>query len=191
MKFKILVIACLFISYFNTMAQDMAVLKIEALKAYKAGANMDYDVIFETTYPKVFDVIPKKDMKEMFENMMESEQFSIKMIEVDPKFSFGEIKKIENKLFCLIDHNSVMDMTFKEPLYEDTNMMLDIFKETMDAEKVSFDAKTNTFKIEMRATLIAISDEVTNYKWKFINKDKENRLFSLLFDDKMKTALGL
>ena len=35
--------------------------------------------------------------------MMENEQFSIKL-KVEPNFSFGEIKKIEGKTFCFVDH---------------------------------------------------------------------------------------
>jgi hypothetical protein len=43
----------------------------------------------------------------------------------------------------------------------------------------------------LRSTLIAVADDLTNNSWKFLNKDKENKLFSMLFDEKVKSELGL
>lgn len=190
MKHKIIITALFVLTSLTTFAQDLATLKTEALKAYKAASNMNYDEIFETTYPKVFDIVPKESMKEMFEQMMENEQFSIKLVEVLPELSFGEIKKIGNQTFCLVDHNNVMNMTFKTPM-DDAEMMIDIFKTSMQAKEVTYDKATNTFTITLRSTLIAVADDLTNKKWKFVNKDKDNQLFSMIFDDQVKTALGL
>jgi len=172
------------------LAQDMASLKTEALKSYKASVNMNFDDIFATTYPKVFDIIPQDQMKKMFGQMMENEQFSIKLVEVEPNFSFGEIKKIEGKSFCMVNYNNVMTMKFKQPM-DDAESMTDIFKSSMEADKVTYDKLTNTFRIEMRSTLIAVADDLTKNQWKFLNKDKENKMFSMLFDAKILKALGL
>ena len=190
MKTKILFFVFFLFQTIAVLAQDMASLKTEALKSYKAGVNMNFDDIFATTYPKVFDIIPQEQMKMMFGQMMENEQFSIKLVEVEPNFSFGEIKKIEGKTFCFIDHNNVMSMTFKEPM-EDAESMIEIFKSSMSAEKVTYDKATNSFRIEMRSTLIAVADDLTNNQWRFLNKDKENKMFSMLFDAKIVKALGL
>ena len=190
MKSKILFFAFFLFQTIAVLAQDMASLKTEALKSYKASVNMNFDDIFATTYPKVFDIIPQDQMKKMFGQMMENEQFSIKLVEVEPGFSFGEIKKIEGKTFCLIGHNNVMTMQFKEPM-EDAESMTDIFKSSMNAEKVTYDKATNTFRIEMRSTLIAVADELTKNQWKFLNKDKDNKLFSMIFDEKIVKALAL
>ena len=57
---------------------------------------------------------------------------------------------------------------------EDAEAMTEIFKKSMDAEKVTFDKTTNEFKIELGSTIIGVSDELTENKWKFLNKDKEN-----------------
>lgn len=190
MKSKFLFVVLFLFQTIAVLAQDMASLKTEALKSYKASVNMNFDDIFATTYPKVFDIIPQDQMKKMFGQMMENEQFSIKLIEVEPGFSFGEIKKIEGKTFCLIGHNNVMTMKFNEPM-EDAESMTDIFKSSMNAEKVTYDKATNTFRIEMRSTLIAVADELTKNQWKFLNKDKDNKLFSMIFDEKIVKALAL
>ena len=181
MKKSILLVAFLISSTFSAIAQDMTTLKVDAKKAYISSANMNYDAIFETTYPKVFDIIPKEQMKEMFEQMMSNEQFTIKLVQVEPNFKFGEIKKIGKQTFCLVDHDNVMEMTFNEPM-EDPEMMTGIFKSSMEAEEVTYDKEKKAFRIKMRSTLIAVADELTSNKWKFLNKDKENKLFSMLFE---------
>lgn len=190
MKSKILLFAFIFFQTFLVTAQDMTSLKTEALKSYKASVNMNFDDIFETTYPKVFEIIPQDQMKTMFGQMMENEQFSIKLVEVEPDFSFGEIKKIEDKSFCFVDYNNVMIMKFKAPM-EDADSMVGIFKSSMEADKVTYDKASNSFRIEMRSTLIAVADDATNNKWKFLNKDKENKMFSMIFNEKIVKALGL
>lgn len=190
MKSKITFLSLFFICTLSVIAQNKESLKTEALKFYKASTSMDYDAIFATTYPKVFDIIPQESMKEMFKQMMDNEQFSIQLVDVDPNFTFGEIKKIGIQTFCLIEHNSVMLMRFKTPM-EDAEAMTEIFKKSMDANKVTFDKNTNEFKIELRSTIIGVSDELTQNKWKFLNKDKENQLFNMIFDENVKTALGL
>lgn len=190
MKSKVIFLSLFFICTLSSIAQDIESLKTEALKSYKASTSMDYDAIFATTYPKVFDIIPKESMKEMFKQMMDNEQFSIQLVEVEPNFTFGEIKKINNQTFCLIDHDNVMLMKFKTPM-EDAEAMTEIFKKSMDAEKVTFNKENNEFKIELRSTLIGVSDELTQNNWKFLNKDKENQLFNMIFDENVKTELGL
>ena len=74
---------------------------------------------------------------------------------------------------------------------DDAESMVDIFRSSMEADKVTYDKLTNTFRIEMRSTLIAVADDVTKNQWKFLNKDKENKMFSMLFDVKILKALGL
>lgn len=190
MKLKTIFLSLLFISTISAFAQDMESLKKEAKKAYKAGVTMNFEMIFETTYPKVFEIIPKEAMKGMFKQMMDNEQLSITLVEVEPNFSFGEIKKIGDKTFCVVDHDNVMSLKFKTPI-EDAESMASSFKSSMNAKKVLYDKDSGTFTIELRSTLIAVADESTKNIWKFLNKDKENKLFKMIFDQETKVALGL
>uniref|UniRef100_UPI0040498123 hypothetical protein n=1 Tax=Flavobacterium sp. TaxID=239 RepID=UPI0040498123 len=190
MKKSILLFAFLISATFSVNAQDLASLKVEAKKAYESSANMNYDAIFETTYPKVFNIIPKEQMKEMFEQMMSNEQFTLKLIQVEPNLSFGTIKKIGEQTFCMVDHDNVMEMNFIAPV-EDAETMVELFKSSMEAKEVTYNKESNTFTIKLRSTLIAVADDLTNNNWKFLNKDKENKLFSMIFDEKVKKELGL
>lgn len=187
-KFTLTILLTLSLGF--TFAQDLETLKTEAQKSYVAGANLDFEGIFETTYPKVFDIVSKDMLKASFDQMFNNDDFKIELVEVEPNFSFGEIQKIGEQTFCLIDHDTKMIMTFKEKM-EEVEMMTDLFKSSMQAEEVTFNEEENAFHIKVRSTLIGISDEITNHTWKFMNKDKNNQLSKMIFSDEVITKLEL
>lgn len=187
---KIILTALLFVSISFSFAQDLNSLKTEAKKAYLAGSNMNFEGIFETTYPKVFDIVSKEMMQMGMEQMFNNEEFSIRLIPVEPNFKFGEIKNIGKQKFCMVDHDTKMVMKFKEKM-DNSQMMVDIFKSSMQAEEVTFDEKENAFHIKVRSTMVAVSDEVTKNQWKFINKDKGNQLIMMIFSEDVIKQLGL
>ena len=191
MKNRLFLLLLLVVSFAsNIHAQDLTSLKTEAQKTYEASANLNFDGIFEHTYPKVFDIVSKEQMKEMFDQMMANESFTIKLIQVTPNFKFGDIKKIDNKLFCIVEHDNAMTMKFNTPM-EGAEDLIETFKASMKADEVTYDKTTNTFSIKMRSTMIAIADELTKNKWKFLNNDKSGQLFNMIFNEKIKTELGL
>lgn len=187
---KIILTLLLTLSIGFSFAQNLETLKTEAQKSYVAGANLDFDAIFETTYPKVFDIVSKDILKASFDQMFNNEDFKIELVQVEPNFSFGEIQKIREQTFCLINHDTKMIMTFKEKM-ENAEMMTDLFKSSMQAEEVTFNEEENAFHIKVRSTLIGISDEVTNHTWKFMNKDKNNHLSKMIFSDEVIEKLEL
>lgn len=192
MKIKLTVIVVLLFSQV-TFAQDLTSLKQEANKIYTATATLDYDIIMDYTYPKIYEIISREQMKELLiQTFNGNEQMKIKILNVAPNFNYGVIKKIDDQNFCLVDHNLEMDLTLTEKIEgEEVEMMTELMKSAMECESVTFNQQTNTFNIKKRATMIAIADAATNNQWRFINKDKENALVSKLFSKKVIKALGL
>ena len=172
-------------------SQTIEPLKLEIEKIYQATVVLDYDAILDATYPKVFEIVPKEQMKEVLKSTFNGvEGIKIKLLPTLPVFSFGEIFKIDNQSFCLVDHNLSMQLTMDEKM-EDVEMMISIFKSTLETEKVTFDEPNNTFTIHKRSTMIGIYDEFTNNSWKFLNKDKNNVLANKLLSEKVIKTLGL
>lgn len=172
-------------------AQTIEPLKEEIEKIYQATIVLDYDAILEATYPKVFDLVSKEQMKEVLKSTFNgNEGIKVKLLPTEPEFSFGEIFKIENHFFCLVNHNLSMQLVMDEKI-EDIEMMISIFKSTLETDKVTFDQSTNTFTIHKRSTMIGIYDEFTNKTWKFLNKDKNNLLANKLLSEKVIKTLGL
>lgn len=187
---KIFVFLLLISSFYN-YSQSFESLKINAQKAYECSAKQDFNAILDLTYPKLFTIAPREAMLKLLEDTFNGNStFKIKMISVEPNFQFGNIKKIEDKTFCVIKHNNAMVMTFLEKI-EDPKMYLSLFKESMKTEEITFDEKTNSIKIRLISTMIAVADETTKNEWRFLNDDKSGKMFSLLFNDNIKKELGL
>ncbi|WP_284652366.1 hypothetical protein [Flavobacterium terrisoli] len=192
MKLKLtIVIALLFVQL--TFAQDLTALKNGAQKIYIATTTLDYDAILDSTYPKLFDIVSREQMSEMLaQTFSGNEQMKIKLLNLEPDFKFGEIKKIDGQTFCLIDHNLGMELTLTEKVEgEEIQMMIDLMKEAMESDNVTFKPETNTFTISKKATMIGISDALTKNEWKFINRDKKNVLVTKLFSEKVIKELGM
>ncbi|MFN3754192.1 hypothetical protein [Flavobacterium sp.] len=192
MKLKLTLIVALLLAQF-TLAQDLASLKESTQKIYLATTTLDYDAILDSTYPKVFEILPKAQMKEiLIETFNGNEQMKIKLLNIAPNFEYGEIIKIGDQNFCLIDHNLEMELTLTEKIEgEEIEMMVDLLKAAMETERVTFSKEANSFTVKKKSTMIGISDAATKNQWKFINKDKENVLVNKLFSNKVVTALGL
>ena len=86
----------------------------------------------------MFDIIPQDQMKKMFGQMMENEQFSIKLVEVESLiFHLVKSRKLKGKTFCFVGHNNVMAMKFKEPMEDEWRSMVEYFKSSMEADNVT------------------------------------------------------
>ncbi|HOD10869.1 MAG TPA: hypothetical protein PKH91_08995, partial [Flavobacterium sp.] len=119
MKLKKIALLLLLISQV-TVGQDLNSLKIEAQKVYEATAILDFDKIIDGTYPKVFEIVSKEQMKQILISTFNgNDEMKIKLLNVPPDFKFGEIKKIDTQTFCLIDHNLSMELTLQEKIEDD------------------------------------------------------------------------
>ncbi len=193
MKKYILQIFSILFLITNSFSQSLEELKSNSQKIYEATTTLNYDQILEYTYPKVFTIIPKDKMKEALESTFKgTEEMKVKLIDVAPNFTYGEIKTIDKQKICQVNHNLSMELTFTETLEEgNAEMMIEIFKEAMETEDVTFNKEKTTFSINKVATMIAISDELTKNQWRFLNKDKENKLMKMLLNKKVLQEIGL
>jgi hypothetical protein len=188
----IFLLACILFTTIS-FSQDLNALKAEIQKTYDATIALNYDKILDYTYPKLYKFIPRDKMKEaLIATFNGTDEMKVKILDVDPNFNYGEIKTIDDQKICLVKHDLSMELTLKETLEEeDVEMMIDLLKSTMETEDITFDKEKTTFKINKIATMIAISDELTNKQWRFLNKDKENKLMAMLLNKKVVKELGL
>lgn len=177
------------LSFVTTFAQDKKSLEQRAQKMVEVTYNLQYDAILDHTYPKVFDIVPRDVLREALENMFKTEEFTVKLINVAPNFKFGEIKKIDNSFYSLVDHDLAMEMKFNEPI-EDEGLYIDALKAGLDTEEVAFNKTTNTISVKKRAQMVAINDEVSKNLWTFINNDN-GPLMNQLLSEKVIKELGL
>lgn len=192
MKLRTTFLLC-FLATQLSFSQDLNSLKTGADKIYQATMKLDYDKILDLTYPRVFDIAPRDQMKELLKSTFNgTDDMKVKIINIPPDFKYGEIKKIEDKTFCLITHNLCLELIMTEPMSkEEGDLMVSMMKESMETNDVTFEDKTGTLKITKRSTMIAVSDAKTKNEWRFLNQDKGNKVASYLFSEKIIKQLGL
>lgn len=181
----------LILATINCYSQDVASLKVGAKKVYDYTTNQNYVGLLEMSYPKLFEIVTKTDMIAMLKKTFdETEGYKIIMIPSEPNFVFGEIKKIDKQLFCVINHDITVQMIFDEPIpTEEIQEYITVFKENMSSDNVTYDTAKKTMTIISKSKLIAISDETTKNEWRFLTYN--NNVFDMMFTPKIKTELGL
>lgn len=175
----------------SCFAQDLASLKSESQKMFDYSTSLDFEKMMDFTYPKVFDIAPKDQMLEMMTNMFENDQMSIKLEKIDPKFSYGEIQKIDKQVFCKFSHDNKMKLTFKSDIAGSEEMIIDMLKENTGATDVTFDDKSKSFYATLRVEVLAVADDSTKNSWKFITLEKDKAMLSMLLSEEVIKQLGL
>lgn len=176
---------------FSALAQDKKTLETDAARFYKNTVDGKYELLIADTYTKVFDFIPKDKMLESLKGMLKGDGYVMDIVDGPANFEFSEIKHIGNGYYSIVKHDLLMKMTFTEPVGEaEANAMIQNFKKAMKTEEVTFNPRFNTFTMRKRADFIAIFNEHTAGKWKFLNRSGE-KLMAKVLDDAVRKQLGV
>ncbi|MGX7668262.1 hypothetical protein [Flavobacterium pedocola] len=191
MKLKLSLIALFFLSLLQ--AQSVSELKTSTQKIYEASYNMDFNGILDYTYPKLFDIVKRETMYETLDKTFQNEQFGVRFVYPNPKFTFSELKKIGNQTFCIINYKGAIRMKFEEKIDDATaQTMITSFKESMKDKKITFEKDRNSFLIEGNDVMIAVSDALTQNKWRFVNYDIAQKTFlDKVIPEAIRKQLGL
>jgi len=191
MKKHFLLIAFMVVSTFTAVAQDKQSLEATALSMYNNTVAGNYEAVANGTYPKIFEVLPKDKMMESLKNMLNGDGYSLMLLKADPKFEYGPIKKIGDGQYCLVKHDLVMKMTFKDPVGDpESKEMIENFKKAMQTNDITFEAKSNSFIIKKRADVVFASDKITKNQWKYMNR-AGGKLMEKMFGAEVLKQLGI
>jgi hypothetical protein len=160
---------CLLMLYAGaTMAQDTQVIKkdFETIVAYTHQKNMDK--VIDMTYPQLFKVMPKAQMKAMANGALDGMGIKTIFEEIPLMLKLSPVKKLANATVCLGRYNQSMVLEFKNAALIDM-----IAKAKMGDTKIE---KLGANKVRMRGTqyLLAIKDSYTNNTWMYLRYDDED-----------------
>lgn len=190
MKTRFLALA-LFIFTLTAVAQTQEELEAGAQSLYTNTVKGNYEVLMESTYPKLFDIVPKEKMLQVFKSMLDGDGYKMIIMDVPPNFKYGAIQKIEGGSYCLIAHDLKMKIVFDEKLTKGkADLMVNSFKKSMNSEYVTFDEAENSITVVKEAAIIGIADSLTQYKWKYLNKYPGSMMQKIVSPEVIKT-LGL
>ena len=155
---------------------------------------MDFEGVVSYSYPKMIEVFGADKMLENIEKNYENDEYRLRFQLETVPFQFGEIKKIEDKSFCVITCRNPMRYFFEAKLTNETAAVkTDWLKDINKTKEVTFEPNRNSFNVKKITTFVAVMDETTNNQWKFFNLDDINQLaaFKTLFGESIKKELGL
>lgn len=165
---KKLLICLLLLSATSAFAQDAVTIKrdFETMVAYTHQKNMDK--VIEMTYPQIFKIMPKAQMKAMANGALDGMGIKSIFEEVPLMLKLSPIKKLANASVCLGRYNQSMVLEFKNAALIDM-----ITKAKMGDTKIE---KTGANKVRIKGTqyLLAIKDSYTNNTWKYLRYDDED-----------------
>lgn len=142
--------------------------------------NRDYDAILEMTHPKVFEMVPKEQMKELLKSMFEgNEEFIIDIPKTAPEYKLSKVYKgKKNDLqYAFTSYDLKMKMTFKNQEFdkESKEVMKSIMAtQGMDVTFISNNA-VDVFMTD-RITIL-LKDIDTKSKWVMLNYDPDSPMF--------------
>lgn len=162
------------------LAQTDSILKQRIDSVLIVTKEMNFEKILDFTYPKLFTIVTREQMKEALKSSFETEDFSatldsLNLVSVLPVFT------IKNGQYAKIKHTMLMRMKFKEEMDStDSEMMIPLMEEEFGKGNVRFDKLTNTIITFMNSEMVAIKDEFSP-EWSFVNYDEESSIVNLVF----------
>lgn len=165
---KKLLLFLFLISAGRLSAQDVQIITkdFQTIVNYTHQKNMDK--VIDMTYPQIFTVMPKAQMKAMANGVLDGMGIKTIFEEVPLMLKLSPVKKLNNATVCLGKYNQSMVLEFKNPA------LIDMMTKTpMKDTKVE---KLSTNKVRMKGTqyLLAIKDSYTKNTWKYLRYDDED-----------------
>jgi hypothetical protein len=173
-------VTLLFVLSMKARAQEDPQLLERLDLVLKVTQQKDLEKILDFTYPKLYSIVKREQMREGLQNMFETDEFvtnldSVLIAKVHPVFVVGE------GMYAKVSHSMVMHMKFKEQLTEDKiEEVMEGMKEAYGENKVRFDKGKNTVSVSMLSVMLAIKDSFAK-EWCFVNYNEDSPLASMLF----------
>lgn len=183
----------LFVSFAH-FAQSIDELKRDTKLLYEATYNMAFDSILDFTHPLVFKFIQRADMYGAMDSSFQNDNYTIRYVYTTPHFDFSEIKALDNGLYCVVSFENAIRMIYEKPLNNEATQkkIIGTLQKTFTNSIIHFEKVRNAFYIIKNDKLVAISDDFTEGKWKFISYDpKYKELLDAVITEKVRKELGL
>ena len=138
---------------------------------YKLISEKKIDDALNYLNPKLFELIPREQMKNLMETVYKMPNIEYKT-GIPTFLKFEELKKIENENYVKFFIISPLEMKFKdiENTAEKISQMTKNFEMKFGAGNVKFDKESGFYKINAEKIIIANSKNNLS-EWKFVTVD--------------------
>lgn len=149
--------------------------------------TMDVDKALDITYPRVFALVSREDMKKELKKSMNSEEVSVRLdsFRVDTIFP---VFQLDSGHYAKIFYRMNMYMKILQQAEDEEemnpDMMVRIFEFQFGEGNVSYNKEKKEFKIRHRSALVAIRDDISPH-WTFLNLETDSPLSGILFSERL------
>ena len=185
-KLMLRYLTCIFlffvVSNYAQESDENEKIKINAIakKMFVDMNNRDFDAIIDMTYPKVFNIASKEQMKTVIKSTFEgNEELTIGVPKTIPDYKISEIynNEKESLKFAFVSYNMRMKMTFHKQEFDDESKKMMITYMKSKGMDVKFISKNSIDVLMQDRIIIIIKDKLTKNKWTMINYDSDSPLF--------------
>lgn len=179
---KLLILTLIFCLNLQSFAQsnssEIKEIKTIADAMLNDVATKNYDALIDKMHPKVFSIVPKESLKEIFKSTFEGNgAVSIDLPEEKPDFKVSEIFSVNDTLsYAFISYDMNMKMTFNDQEFDEASQ--DIMKNIMKAKgmEVNFISSNTLDVFANNSMTIALKDKESNNQWSVLNYDPDSPL---------------
>ena len=174
---KLLLLAFIVLSSLSTLAQRDTSLQRRLDEYLAANKQLDFERLMNYIHPKLFDIVPREQLIELFKSIFDNPQMTISMdsmfvkgISTSFNFKGAEYKKV--------DYYVGMSLRFKDStVLTDQDKLSEIqerVKTSMSAENVKYIAQSNSLAIDAKKIMFAIKDN-PHTQWMFVGYEPQQR----------------
>ncbi len=140
---------------------------------FEATKSEDWEKVADLLYPKLFELVKKEDMIQMFRDM-EGNGMKFSMSDFEAR-KISEPFTHEDEQFALVDYSAKMSIQFTSQAYKEPEMVQSLqssFHNIYGEENVSFNPEENSFDILAEKAMFAIAPRGSK-EWSFIENTPE------------------
>jgi hypothetical protein len=163
-----------------------------ARKMFVDMVNRDYDAILEMTHPKVYEIVPKNQMRTVLKSTLEgNSEFSIDFPKTVPNYKLSNIfkGKKDDLQYAFVSYDLKTKMTFHNQEFDEETKKMMVSMMKVKGMFVKFISK-NSMNVLMKDRItIILRDNSTKNNWVMINYDPDSPLsYQLLSTDLLEAS---
>lgn len=183
----------LFLSFFVTIQAQHDPRLVQRLDStLLATRAMDFNRILDLTYPKLFDLVERDQMKAVLRSTFDNNQFLITLDSLTIA-SISPVMTVGTGQYVKVQHTMLMIFHFKDTAEKENIETEKLVANTMSMqygeENVKYDEVTRSISVFTKPEMIGAKDDISP-EWTFVNYKKGDMITELLFSKEIRDKLA-